>query len=36
MWNYECENCGATLDPGELCDCAANTEEKGDDLKCEE
>ncbi len=34
MWDYKCENCGATLDPGELCDCDCKerekTEEKGD------
>ena len=22
-WYKECEHCGATLDPGEQCDCAA-------------
>lgn len=22
-WYKECEHCGATLDPGERCDCAA-------------
>ena len=22
MYNYQCEHCGAYLDPGEKCDCA--------------
>lgn len=24
MYNYRCENCGASLDPGEQCDCGAS------------
>lgn len=26
MYNYRCENCGAYLDPGEMCDCNSTHE----------
>lgn len=29
MSGYECENCGAMLDPGEKCDCEKTEEKEG-------
>ena len=33
MWDYKCDNCGATLDPGEQCDCDERDEVKEGDTK---
>nr|DAT39254.1 MAG TPA: RUBRERYTHRIN TRANSPORT, IRON, FERROXIDASE.1A [Bacteriophage sp.]DAY56245.1 MAG TPA: RUBRERYTHRIN TRANSPORT, IRON, FERROXIDASE.1A [Caudoviricetes sp.] len=28
MWNYVCNSCGATLDPGEKCTCNEDRDER--------
>lgn len=30
MKYYECPNCGASLDPGEVCDCGQDSNNGGD------
>ena len=31
MYYHECELCGATLDPGEKCDCTKDEEQQADE-----